>query len=57
MAVPKKKTSKSKVKKRRLHQNIKISSFALDMNTGNTRLQHHISNNGFYNSKKIKKYK
>ena len=54
MAVPKKKTSKSKRNMRRSHDALKPVNVIIDKDTGEYRLPHHIDkSSGFYNSKQI----
>lgn len=52
MAVPKKKTSKSKKNMRRSHHALKQINLVTD-ERGEYRLAHHISSQGFYNGKQI----
>jgi len=54
MAVPKKKTSKSKRNMRRSHSAVAKINVVIDKDTGEYRLPHHIdSSNGSYNNKQI----
>ena len=54
MAVPKRKTSKSKRNKRRSHHRIKNLNILEDKKSGEYRLSHHVDlKTGFYNGKKI----
>jgi len=54
MAVPKRKTSKSKKNQRRSHHVIKPVNIVEDKKSGEHRLSHHIDlKTGFYNGKKI----
>ena len=54
MAVPKRKTSKSRRDKRRSHHRISSSNVIEDKKTGEFRLSHHIDlKTGYYNGKKI----
>ena len=54
MAVPKRKTSKSRRNKRRSHHRILPANIIEDKKTGEFRLSHHIDlKTGFYNGKKI----
>ena len=58
MAVPKSKVSKSRIGKRQSQKKISKINIAIDPFTGNKRMQHHIClKSGFYNGKKIRKYK
>ena len=53
MAVPKKKTSKSKKNMRRSHLALGKNPYTEDKNTGELHRPHHIDLNGMYNGKKI----
>ena len=54
MAVPKRKTSKSRRNKRRSHQRIIGTNVVEDKKSGEYRLPHHIDlKTGIYNGKKI----
>ena len=54
MAVPKRKTSKSKRNKRRSHHKIPIANIIEDKKSGEYRLSHHIDlKTGLYNGKQI----
>ena len=54
MAVPKRKTSKSKRDKRRSHHKIKIANIIEDKKTGEFRLSHHVDlKTGLYNGKQV----
>jgi large subunit ribosomal protein L32 len=54
MAVPKRKTSKSKRNMRRSHHAVKKVNIIEDKKTGEYRLSHHVDlKTGFYNGKKI----
>ncbi len=54
MAVPKRKTSKSRRNKRRSHHRVKTVNILEDKKTGEYRLSHHVDlKSGFYNGKKI----
>ena len=54
MAVPKKKTSKSKRNMRRAHDAIKPMSISIDKVTGEYKLPHHVCKlDGMYNGKKM----
>ncbi len=54
MAVPKRKTSKSRRNKRRSHHKIVGVNILEDKKSGEYRLSHHIDpKSGFYNGKKI----
>jgi len=54
MAVPKRKTSKSKRNMRRSHHALKRINIIEDKKTGEYRLSHHIDlKTGFYKGKKI----
>jgi large subunit ribosomal protein L32 len=54
MAVPKKKTSKSKRNQRRSHHALKVANVVVDQTTGEFKLSHHISlKDGFYNGRQV----
>jgi len=54
MAVPKRKTSKSRRDKRRSHHKIKDSNIIEDKKTGEYRLSHHLDlKTGIYNGRQI----
>ena len=54
MAVPKRKTSKSRRDKRRSHHRIKDSNIIEDKKTGEYRLSHHLDlKTGTYNGRQI----
>ena len=54
MAVPKRKTSKSRRNKRRSHHKISNLNIVEDKKSGEYRLSHHVDlKSGFYNGKKI----
>ena len=54
MAVPKRKTSKSRRDKRRSHHRIKDQNIIEDKKSGEYRLSHHVDlKSGYYNGKKI----
>ena len=54
MAVPKRKTSKSRRDKRRSHHKIKSVNILEDKKSGEYRLSHHIDlKTGLYNGKRI----
>tara|TARA_Y100001936_G_C15446501_1_gene346876 strand:- start:44 stop:217 length:174 start_codon:yes stop_codon:yes gene_type:complete len=54
MAVPKRKTSKSRRNKRRSHHRISKVNIIEDKKSGEYRLSHHIDlKSGYYNGKKI----
>jgi large subunit ribosomal protein L32 len=54
MAVPKKKTSKSKRNMRRSHHALKPLNIVTDKTTGEYRLPHHISlKDGYYNGRQV----
>ena len=58
MAVPKKKTSKSRQNKRRSHDGLKKVNVIIDQDTGEYRLPHRIDkSSGMYNNKVIIKPK
>ncbi len=54
MAVPKKKTSKSKRDQRRSHDALKPTNVVVDATTGEFKRSHHISlKDGFYNGRQV----
>ena len=54
MAVPKRKTSKSKRNQRRSHHRVSNVNIVTDKKSGEYKLSHHIDlKTGFYNCKKI----
>lgn len=54
MAVPKKKTSKSKRNMRRSHDALSLINVIIDKDTGEYRLPHHIDkSSGYYNNNQI----
>jgi len=54
MAVPKRKTSKSRRNKRRSHHKVESANIIEDKKSGEFRLSHHIDlKTGFYNGKQI----
>ena len=54
MAVPKRKTSKSKKRMRRSHHRLSSVNIIEDKKSGESRLPHHVDlKSGFYNGKKI----
>lgn len=54
MAVPKRKTSKSKRNMRRSHNSLKKVNIVVDATTGEFKLPHHISlKDGFYKGKQV----
>ena len=54
MAVPKRKTSKSRRDKRRSHQQISTANIIEDKKSGEYRLSHHIDlKTGLYNGKQV----
>ena len=58
MAVPKRKTSKSKKNLRRSHDSIQLINIIEDKNSGEPRLSHNIDlSTGIYNGKQIIKKK
>ena len=54
MAVPKRKTSKSRRDKRRSHHKISSQNIIEDKKSGEYKLSHHVDlKSGYYNGKKI----
>ena len=57
MAVPKKKTSKSKRNMRRSHDKLKLVNVVFNKETGEAGLAHQVSIDGYYGSRQIIKPK
>ncbi len=55
MAVQKKKSSRSKRGNRRSHDYLNLPMLSLNKDTGLYYIYHHISSDGFYRNKKIKR--
>lgn len=54
MAVPKRRTSKAKQRKRRTHKGANTpGGLSLDSSTGEYRMSHRISKDGYYNGRKV----
>lgn len=53
MAVPKKKTSKSRRDKRRSHHALNRINVVEDPTTGELKLAHHVSKDGYYNGREV----
>lgn len=53
MAVPKKKTSKSRRNMRRAHHALKRVNVVFDATTGEPKLPHHISADGYYKGTQV----
>ena len=53
MAVPKKKTSKSKKKMRRSHHSIKLVNITTNKTTGEPQLPHQASIDGYYKGRQV----
>jgi large subunit ribosomal protein L32 len=53
MAVPKKKTSKSRRNMRRAHDALKSINVVVDQTTGEFKLPHHISVDGYYRGRQV----
>ena len=54
MAVPKKKTSKSRRNTRRAHDALRLINISFDQTTGEPRLPHHIAlTDGYYNGRQV----
>lgn len=53
MAVPKRKTSKSKRNMRRSHDGLKTVIAVEDKTTGELKRPHHVSADGYYNGRKV----
>ena len=57
MAVPKKKTSKSRRNMRRAHDALSSVIVVEDKTTGELKRPHHVSADGYYNGRKVTKAK
>lgn len=57
MAVPKKKTSKSRRNMRRAHHALDAVTVVEDKTTGELKRPHHVSADGHYNGRKVTKDK
>lgn len=55
IAVPARKTSKSRKNSRRAQKKLKQPNISFDPQTGDYSLSHHVSANGYYNGKKVTK--
>jgi large subunit ribosomal protein L32 len=53
MAVPKKRTTRSKRNMRRSNTRVENISLSTDISTGEVHLRHHVTNEGYYKGKKI----
>lgn len=53
MAVPKKKTSKSRRDMRRSHHALEGVTVVEDKTTGELKRPHHVSSDGYYNGRKV----
>jgi len=53
MAVPKKKTSKSKRNMRRAHTNLRPAAIGEDNTTGELKRPHHVSLDGYYKGRRV----
>lgn len=53
MAVPKKKTSKSRRDMRRSHHALKAVTVGEDGTTGEAKRPHHVSRDGYYNGRQV----
>ncbi len=53
MAVPKRKTSKSRRNMRRSHHALQGINIVEDKTTGELKLPHHVSVDGFYNGRQV----
>lgn len=53
MAVPKRKTSKSKRNMRRSHHSLKTVNAVEDKTSGELKRPHHISADGYYNGRQV----
>jgi large subunit ribosomal protein L32 len=57
MAVPKRRTSKTRKKKRRAHQQLSLPPLSFDPSTGTYHLSHHVDENGYYKGEQVIKPK
>ncbi len=57
MAVPKRKTSKSKRDMRRSHDALSKTNIVEDKTTGELKRPHHVSADGYYNGRQVTKEK
>lgn len=53
MAVPKKKTSKSRRNMRRAHDSLKTTGVVEDATTGEMKRPHHVSPDGYYKGRQV----
>ncbi len=53
MAVPARKTSKAKKRKRRTHDSLTTPAISFDASLGDYRRSHHVSLKGYYKGKKV----
>ncbi|MFO8068607.1 MAG: 50S ribosomal protein L32 [Alkalibacterium sp.] len=54
MAVPKRRTSKAKQRKRRAHKGLDmLGGLSFEASSGEYRMSHRISKDGYYNGKKV----
>ncbi|HCS93563.1 MAG: 50S ribosomal protein L32 [Bavariicoccus seileri] len=53
MAVPKRRTSKSRKNKRRTHQKLAVPGMTIDPETGDLIRSHHVSPSGYYKGRKV----
>ncbi|KRM88031.1 50S ribosomal protein L32 [Lacticaseibacillus thailandensis] len=53
MAVPARKTSKTKKRMRRGHIKLSVPNLHFDATTGEYRVSHHVSPNGYYKGKQV----
>ena len=53
MAVPKRKTTKSKRDMRRSHDSLKKKTVVEDKTTGELKRPHHVSADGYYNGRQV----
>lgn len=53
MAVPARRTSKTKKNSRRGQQKLKQPAISIDARTGEYHLSHHVSSDGYYNGQKV----
>ena len=53
MAVQKSKVSRSRRGARRSHNKLKSPALSIDQTTGEVHMRHHMTEDGFYNGKKL----
>lgn len=53
MAVPKRRTSQTRKKKRRTHQKLNVPNLSFDPTTGTYHRSHHVDQNGYYKGQQV----